>query len=210
MALTRRLLEGMGIEERQIETIIEAHTDTVNGLKADRDKYRDEAAKVPNLLKQLEDAKADTSLADLQAKYDELESQLKNVTTERDGIQTQFDTYKQEVQGREEQQAKASAYRTLLKEAGIADKYLDSVLRVTDLSSIEIEDGKVKDSETVAEAAKSQWADFIVKTKTVGAEPETPPSNSAGKQPTGIEGANPRAVQIAKERHERMYGKSEE
>lgn len=200
----------MGIEERQIETIIEAHTDTVNGLKADRDKYRDEAAKVPNLLKQLEDAKADTSLADLQAKYDELETQLKTITTERDGIQTQFDSYKSEVQGREEQRAKASAYRTLLKDAGIAEKYIDSVLKVTDLSSIEVEDGKVKDSEAATESAKSQWADFIVKTKTVGSDPETPPTNDAGKGRTGIEGANPRAVQIAKERHERMYGKSEE
>jgi len=210
MALTRKLLEGMGIEDRQIETIIEAHADTVEGLKKDRDKYRDEAAKVPNLQKQLEEAKADTTLADLQAKYDELQVQLNTLTTERDGIQTQFDAYKQEVQGREDMRAKADAYRTLLKEAGIAEKYLDSVLRVTDLSSLELEDGKVKDADTVSETAKSQWADFIVKTKTVGSEPATPPTNNAGKQGNGIEGANPRAVQIAKERHERMYGKSSE
>lgn len=200
----------MGIEDRQIETIIEAHADTVEGLKKDRDKYRDEAAKVPNLQKQLEEAKADTSLKDLQAKNDELEAQLKALTTERDGIQTQFDAYKQEVQGREDMRAKADAYRVLLKEAGIADKYLDSVLRVTDLSQVELEDGKVKDADSVAESAKTQWADFIVKTQTVGSNPANPPANETGARGAGIEGANPRAVQIAKERHERMYGKQSE
>lgn len=56
MALTRKLLEGMGIEDKAIESIIEAHSDTVTGLKAERDKYREQAAKVPDLQKQLEEA----------------------------------------------------------------------------------------------------------------------------------------------------------
>lgn len=34
MALTRKLLKGMGLTEEQMDTIIEAHTDTVDGLKA--------------------------------------------------------------------------------------------------------------------------------------------------------------------------------
>ena len=35
MALTRTLLKGMGLTEEQAGTIIEAHTETVDGLKAD-------------------------------------------------------------------------------------------------------------------------------------------------------------------------------
>lgn len=205
MALTRKLLEGMGIEDKQIETIIEAHVDSLDYIKKDRDKYREEAAKVPNLQKQLEEAKADTSLTDLQAKYDELDKQLKAVTTERDGLKTQFDTYKEEVQGKEETRAKAEAYRGILKKAGIADKYIDTVMRVADLSGVEFEEGEVKGADEMAEKAKETWADFVVKTQTQGAEPETPP-----KAEGGIEGANPRALQIAKERQERLYGKSEE
>lgn len=205
MALTRKLLEGMGIEDRQIETIIEAHADTVNGLKADRDKYREEAARVPNLLKQLEEAKADTSLADLQAKYDELAKEHATLTTERDGIQSQFDAYKEEVAGREAQRAKADAYRGILKKAGVADKYIDTVMRVADLSDVEIEDGEVKGADEIAKRAKETWADFIVKTNVNVERPETPPETKGG-----VSGANPRAVQIAKERHERLYGKSEE
>ena len=33
MALTRKLLKGMGLTDEQVDTIIEAHTDTVDGLK---------------------------------------------------------------------------------------------------------------------------------------------------------------------------------
>lgn len=32
MALTRKLLKGMGLTDEQVDTIIEAHTDTVDGL----------------------------------------------------------------------------------------------------------------------------------------------------------------------------------
>ena len=60
MALTRKLLEGMGIEDKQIETIIEAHSETVTALKAERDKAKETAAKVPDLQRQLEEAKKAT------------------------------------------------------------------------------------------------------------------------------------------------------
>lgn len=33
MAVTRKLLKGMGLTDEQLDTIIEAHTDTVDGLK---------------------------------------------------------------------------------------------------------------------------------------------------------------------------------
>ena len=40
MALTRKMLKAMGIEEEKIDQIIEAHTETVDALKADRDKLK--------------------------------------------------------------------------------------------------------------------------------------------------------------------------
>ena len=206
MALTVKLLKGMGIDEDKIEAIITAHTETTEGLKSERDSYKEQAKKVPDLQRQLEEAKADTSLADLQAKFEELQAQLGALETERDGIKTQFDAYKQEVQSREDMRAKAEAYRTLLKDAGIAEKYLDSVVRVTDLSSLEMEDGRLKEPDRLGEEAKSKWADFILKTHVEGSNPATPPKQTKG----GVEGANPRALQIAKERHERMYGKTSE
>lgn len=58
MAITRKLLKGMGLTEEQQDTIIEAHTDTVNGLKADVDRYKADAEKLPAVQKELDDLKA--------------------------------------------------------------------------------------------------------------------------------------------------------
>lgn len=190
MALTRKLLEGMGIEDKQIETIIEAHTETVNGLKADRDKYKEQAEKVPDLQKQLEEAKASGSNDDgWQQKYEDEHKA--------------FEDFKTEVDTERANAAKAKAYRRMLGDAGIDPKRLDAIMRLTDLSNVEMEDGALKDVEKLQEAAKQEWADFVVKTKTQGSDPENPP-----KAPGGVEGADPAIAKRLQERHERLYGKS--
>ena len=264
MSLSRKFLAGMGIEDKQIESIIEAHSDTVTALKNERDGYKEKAELVPDLQRQLEEAKADTSLKDLQARYDESEkahkrelaalkkesdaaiarvSELEAANAElgakleeanashqqeleskqaefdaalaeangaKDGIQAEFDSYKAEVDAREALQAKAKAYRTqILGAAGLAPNYLDDVMAVTKLDGIELdEDGNVANSEDLIEGVKTKWGNFIMKQKTEPAKVENPPAPSAGDK--GIEGAHERALQIARERHERLYGKSEE
>lgn len=192
MALTRRLLEGMGIEDKAIESIIEAHTETVNGLKADRDKYKEQAEKVPDLQKQLEDAKAATADGDgWEQRYQE-EHQA-------------FEDFKTQVAAEKAEAEKAQAYRGMLIAAGIDPKRVDSVMRVTNLDGVEMEDGKLKDSEKLAEAAKEEWADFIVKARTEGSNPATPPETRE-RVP---EGADPDIARHMQERHERMFGKTE-
>jgi hypothetical protein len=57
MALTRKFLKAMGIDEEKIDEIITAHSDTVNGLKDERDKYKDAAEKLPSVQKELDELK---------------------------------------------------------------------------------------------------------------------------------------------------------
>ena len=59
MALTRRALKAMGIEDEKIDEIITMHTETVDGLKADVAKYKADAETLPGIQKQLEKAQAD-------------------------------------------------------------------------------------------------------------------------------------------------------
>ena len=40
MSLTRKMLKAMGIEDEKIDQIIEAHTETVDALKEQRDGYK--------------------------------------------------------------------------------------------------------------------------------------------------------------------------
>lgn len=193
LALTRKLLEGMGIEDKAIESIIEAHSDTVNGLKAERDKYKEQAQKVPDLQKQLEEAQAASNGEDeWEQKYND-EHQA-------------FEDFKSQIQTERADAEKAQAYRGMLMAAGIDPKRIDAIMRVTDLSEVEMgEDGKLKEAGKLEEAAKEEWADFVLKQFTKGTDPENPPKG-AGKVP---EGADPEIARRMQERNERMFGKTE-
>lgn len=193
VALTRKLLEGMGIEDKAIESIIEAHSETVNGLKADRDKYKEQAQRVPDLQKQLEEAKeAAADPNEWQKKYDDEHKA--------------FEDFKAKVEQDKAAADKAKAYRGMLTAAGIDPKRIDAIMRVTDLSQVEMEDGKLKDTEKLQESAKQEWADFVVKSNTHGSNPATPPT----KPSPNVEGGDPEVARRMQERYERRYGKAPE
>lgn len=129
MALTRKMLKAMGIEDEKIDQIIDAHTETVDGLKADIEKYRTDAEKLPGVQKELETAQAD------------LEAGKKDSwKVKYDAIKEEFEGYKSEQTKKETMAAKESAYRNLLKATGINEKRIESVLKVSDVDSLELDD----------------------------------------------------------------------
>jgi len=171
MALTRKFLSALGIDEEKIDEIITAHSETVTALKEERDgfkakadQYDDIKTKYDTAQKELEDLKAGDD--PYKAKYEELK--------------TEYDDYKQKIADKETHDTKVNAYRKLLSEAGISDKRLDSIVKVSDIDSIEMENGAIKDAETVKENIKNEWADFIVTETTKGANTSTPPANTGG------------------------------
>ena len=58
MALTRKFLKAMGIDEEKVEQIVEAHSETVNGLKDQLAGLRADAEKLPDVQKELDALKA--------------------------------------------------------------------------------------------------------------------------------------------------------
>ena len=48
----------MGLTDEQVDTIIEAHTDTVDGLKGDITRYKADAEELPGVQRELDDLKA--------------------------------------------------------------------------------------------------------------------------------------------------------
>lgn len=170
MALTRKMLKAMGIEDEKADEIIEAHAETVDALKHQRDEYKAAADELPKVQKQLDEAKAAAEGAgtdEYKEKYDEEHKA--------------FEDYKKEVQAAKTEREKRSAYRKLLESAGIDPKRLDAVMRVSDLSKVEMDGDSIKDADTLTEAAKREWADFIPTTHTGGSEPATPPDGGGGE-----------------------------
>lgn len=159
MALTRNMLKGMNLTDEQVNSIIEAHSETVDGLKAERDKYKAEAEKLPDVQKQLDALKGE----DWKAKY---ESEHKA-----------FADYKTDIASKETLGKVKAAYRQLLLDNNIGEKHIDSILKVTDFSAMKLgEDGKLTDAAKLAEAAKNDWSGFITTTETKGANVDTPPA----------------------------------
>jgi len=170
LAITRKLLKGMGLTEEQQDTIIEAHTDTVNGLKADVDRYKADAEKLPGVQKELDDLKGKGDDG-YKEKY---ESEHKA-----------FEDYKTSVAAEKTTAAKEKALETALKKVGIADKRLQSVARLCKgdglLDKLELdEDGTVKDAAKLEKSLKDGYGEYITTTSTQGANTPNPPANSGG------------------------------
>lgn len=190
MAFTRKMLKGLGISEELQEVIVDAHLEVVNALKEERDNYKKDADKLAEVQKELDEEKAkhegDSSL---QSQYDQLKQE--------------YDSYKTGVEKKEAEATKKAAYKKLLLDAGVSEKRVDSVLKVSDLEKIQLDkEGKIKDAEELTKNVKSEWADFIVTSGTKGAETQTPPSGETGAQARTLS----RAAQVAQKHYETLYG----
>lgn len=181
MALTRKLLTAMGISAEQIEQIIEAHTETVTGLKQQNADLSDQLAKAK------ETGTADSDkLKDVQKKYDDLLAQVEADNKAREGkdydaLKKEFDDYKAEVQEKAVRSAKEKAFRELLSDMKVSEKGTGMILKYMGVSNIELdEDGKLKDATALRKAVKEDWGDYIPKVEAKGAETSQPPTDGKG------------------------------
>ncbi|MCM1328836.1 MAG: phage scaffolding protein [Ruminococcus sp.] len=121
------------------------------------------------------------------AKLEEIDTLKTDKQTAEDSATTaekwknKYETLKSEIEAKETKSAKETAYRALLKSAGISEKRLESVLKVSDLDGVELDkDGKIKNADKLTETVKTEWADFIVKETETGANTPNPPANNGG------------------------------
>ncbi len=169
MALTRKFLRALGIEDEKISEIIDAHTETVDALKDERDRYKTEAESVGEVKKELDAAREQLAKADTEgykAKYEK----------ERGD----FEAYRQNVDAEKASAAKSAAYRTMLEGIGIRGKLADTILSGTDLAKVELEDGRIKGASDLEQQIRADWRDYIPETRTQGAHVQNPPQTSGG------------------------------
>ena len=182
MSLTRKALVAMGIDAEKIDQIIEMHTEVVDAIKTERDAAKDEAKKYKADSDKLEGVEKE--LEDLKTK----ESQPDEFKDKYEKLQDEYDSYKNEITAKETKAAKSKAYREMLKDIGVSEKRLDSVMKVADLNTIELDDdGAIKGLDELKANVKEEWADFIVSEGKAGASTPTPPANVGGNKMTKSE-----------------------
>ncbi len=192
MALTRKFLQAMDIPAEKIEEIIAAHTETISAIKEERDSFKAGADRLPDVEKKLEAANAELE----KIKAGDWEKKFTDIKAE-------YESYKTDTETKAVKAAKEAAYRKLLLEAGISDKRVATVLKVSDVDGITLDkDGNITDSEKLTESIKTEWADFIATEGKKGAETPAPPAGDGETKAPSV------AKQLAEAYQREHYGAS--
>lgn len=166
MAVTRKFLEAMGLDDSKISAIIEEHDKTVSGLKELRDKYKADADKLSDVQAELDGIKGGE---DWKSKYNDL--------------QKTFDDYKAEVQNEKTVSRVKKAFAKLLKDCGVDEKRIDAIERITDYSGMQLEENgeDLKDAQKISDGIKKEWSAFIPTNIVKGANVEQPITKESNK-----------------------------
>lgn len=194
MAVTRKLLKALGIEDEKADQILEAHTETVNEIREERDRYKADAEQLPGVQQELAELKE----AAEQNANNPYKAQYEN-------IKKQFDDYKADVAAKEVKANKVAAYRKLLAEQKVSDKLIDSILEVTHVDDLELDDkGQFKNADELKKQINEKWDGFIVKEETHGAQQYNPPGSGGGAAGGGA--TKSRAAILAEQYNASLYG----
>jgi hypothetical protein len=167
MALTRAMLKSMNLSDEQINTIIEEHTSIKDNLKNQISDLQEKVNDYDEIKQKYEDLSNDVKQNNWKDKFDEAKKQLED--------------YKNEIKNEKQTLKKKELYKELLKESGINDKQISSILEVTKFDDINIdENNKLENVEELTNEIKSKWDGFIVKSAVTGINTENPPTNNGG------------------------------
>ena len=196
--LSMQFLSALGIDDDKAQEICARHKEVLTEIKTERDKYKEEAEKLPEIQKQLDDLKKK------QSEKDGEPSELEKVKKDLADKTAEYEKYKADIEAKETKAKKETAFRKLLKEAGISEKRIDIVVKASpnEIESIAFDkEGNIKDSDKLTASVKETWADFVVTQTQGGAQVQTPPAGNGGSDQKPS-----RAAELFKQHAENMYG----
>ena len=174
MALSRKFLKAMGLTEEQIDSVVEAHRETVDGLQKSLTSAEEKAKKFDEVEKELNEIKkANSGKEDFKTKYE--------------NEHTAFEKYKSEITAKETRTAKETAVKAYFEEKNIVGKNQAIAMRgvKSDIDKLILDDqGKIKDTTSLDELIKGDYAGLISTTKIKGANTPNPPANTGSGKMT--------------------------
>jgi len=170
MALTRKALKAMGLTEEQVESIIEAHAETVDGLMNELKTAKASAEKLETVKEELSAVKKE--LNELKAAGDG------GFEKKYNDIKAEYEKYKGDVTAKEEKAAKEAAARAYFEGKNITGKNLEIAMRGArdEIGAIKLKDGAIVDTKALDALVEGDYAGLVVTTSKAGANTATPPS----------------------------------
>ena len=171
MALTRKALKAMGLTDEQVDSIVEMHSETVDGLKDKLKAAEDKANQLDGVQKELDSLKANKG-DDFKAKYEKEHSD--------------FEAYKKDVSERETKAAKENAVKAYFESKNITGANLAIAMRGCrdEIGAVELDGSNIKDTAALDALVSGEFAGLVVKTSAVGAKTPNPPTNNGGGKMT--------------------------
>jgi hypothetical protein len=156
----------MGFTDDQVQSLIDLHTEVTDNLKAEIKKYKEDAEK----------------LSDVQRQLDEANSRLK--AAEKDDYKGKYesekaahDKLKADIQTKETKAKKTDIFKAYLKEKGYSDNAITKITKYGGyVDGIELdEEGKITNSDKLMTSVESEWSEYKPQAGTQRHTPVTPP-----------------------------------
>lgn len=177
MPFTRKFLKEVLANREDaaglIDQIIEAHIETVAPLKAELNrleaesggKTADEIRSEYERMKEDEAGEVDENGTPWKTRYEEEKAR--------------YDAFKAKAEAQAVYEEKAKAFRSMLIQEGVTS-HIDLLVRANSdiINSMEMQDGEVRNHETISAAIRSECRDFIGKGNRVQARPTVPTRES--------------------------------
>ena len=165
MALTRKGLKAMGLTEEQVESIVEMHSETVDGLKEQLRAAQEQASKLDGVQKELDGLKAKGE----DGYKDRYEKEHKA-----------FEDYKTSVAQKETAAAREKAARAYFEGKNITGANLEIAMRGAkdEINALELDDGRIRDAKALDALVSGTYAGLVVTRAPKGTNTPTPPGGN--------------------------------
>nr|DAN93423.1 MAG TPA: minor structural protein [Caudoviricetes sp.] len=168
MALTVKMLKGLGLTDEQREAVLEEHARTVDEIKVERDRLKKDAEKLITVQKELDDLKA--------ADDGGWEEKAK-------GWEKKYTDLVAENKSKETRAAKEAAVKAYYEGKGITGDNLTIAMMGSGeaIEKLELDGDKIKDAAALDALVGGAFAKLVSTTTTEGLKTQTPPKNGGGK-----------------------------
>ncbi len=191
MSLTRKQLSDWGITGETADLIINAHVETVNAVKTERDEYASKSVELADALAELEEAK--TYKSDMEKYRLEAETAIAAKAALEKQIQEAAETSK-----------KDDALAKFLKAEGFHPLGINKIVKYSAAEYREkiklTEMGGIENIDEMRALTTSEWGEFKGKTEKFEHIPGNQPNNRGGFETPS------RARAIAEQIHDNLYG----
>ena len=195
MAFSRQTLKAMGFTDDQVQSLIDLHTEVTDNLKAEIKKYKEDAEKLSDVQRQLDEANSKISAAEKDDYKGKYESE-----------KAAHDKLKADIATKETAANRLKSFKDEAKKRGYSDNaikhYLDSKAH-DPMERIKYDDeGKATNFDDVFKGLDEAFPELKVNVTKVTHTPNVPNQTATG----GEKKTTSRAAQIWEKTMKSMYG----